>query len=1272
MKKLLIFVAMIPMLFCSGNLKAQTQEIPNCADVISAGSDHSLALKNGMVWAWGSNSFGKLGDGTTVSSNVPSQVTGLENIIAVSAGIFHSLALKREADGTTSVYAWGRNNYGQLGNGLTTDSHVPVQVRGMDGQGFLSDIIAISAGDFHSLALKREADGTTSVYAWGRNNYGQLGNNSTANSNVPVQVQGNLTEVIAISAGSYHSLALKLESDGAKSVYAWGAGDGDDGYGSISNIMPVRVRGMDGQGFLSDVVSISVSYRFSLALKQETDGTTGLYGWGDSFDGQLGPFSRIFNPLPIQVQTSLTDIVTMSAGEVHVLAVGVSGPVYAWGNNYSGQLGNGSTASSNVPIPVTGLGGQESSTKVKAISTGSYYSLALKEEADGTKSVYAWGINYVGQLGNNSTTGSYVPILVHNLDGITCSQSCVPNIEVCNDGIDNDCDGQIDEGEEEVCDGIDNDCDGQRDEGFTAVLEICDELDNDCDGQIDEDSVCGKMAKELACPTISAGAYHALAVKGDGSKVWTWGALARTTLSEGVDSYSFATPIQVCAGRFRPIMPCEHGHLTNVTAVSASSSSGGNSFNFALHRQSRQDGDIVLGWGNSSYCGVVNAELPLLDKVVSPCRVARFLSGNDPDGGIVCDEYFDDHVTAVSAGDTFGLALDENGAVWGWGCNNHGQLGDGTETDCREVIRVCEDYDVDNNSCRRYFDDVAAISAARGKSMALKNDGTVWRWPGKGYVGSEPIAPFHMLDQTGDDYLRGVVAISAGGYQNLALKSNGTVWAWGNNIRGSLGDGTTASHYTTPVQVCADKLCNSYLTNIIAISSGDDHSLALKSNGTVWTWGGLAHYGSGEGSSGLIGDFTVPVQVCADYNSDNTVCNTYLTGIIGISAGYDYNLALKDDGTVWAWGWYHKGQLGNGMICDAESNEPCYLRTPVQVSGVSGVTCKVACVLNNDEFHNCKDDDCDGVPDEGTECSCLEGTLYGDDGAVCERRGTWNHVSQNCEGSLVCSMPRRIVCTEEGLKCECEGSPCYVSLYTGNSGSGHSEGDCSLNGVYDENCVCEVERCPYGQKFSCDPDRFGNLTVACKTCTKIEMSGDDPISECLEGVKPEESNEGNPTPPSSDPVKCEKSLLKMGLGNSLGKNRSGTIRRKYDFAFDGYMFELLNLWKLRNDNKYRADIQVTRYGAPVGRVKEIIEGETRMVSVSRRLCVEFMKSDGTVGMFLAKQGDCCKADEIKQSFIKRAYNYVRNLFSRDKKKSSPKQVSPKMEMRSSPKKVEKK
>jgi hypothetical protein len=266
---------------------------------VAAGAYHSLAVKtNGTVWAWGYNYSGQLGDNTTVQRKAPVQVSGLSDVTHVAAGVSHSLALK--TNGT--VWAWGENWECQLGDGTRGPNRLtPVQVSGLSG------VTNVAAGAYHSLAVK--TNGT--VWAWGYNGYGQLGNNTTASTSTPVQVSG-LSNVIAVAAGDSHSLAVKTNG----TVWAWG----NNWYGQLGNntrydhkYTPIQVSG------LSNVTAVAAGQCHSLAVK--TDGT--VWAWGFNGNGQLGDNSTVQKNAPVQVQ-ALGAITLIAAGGSHSLFFGAS------------------------------------------------------------------------------------------------------------------------------------------------------------------------------------------------------------------------------------------------------------------------------------------------------------------------------------------------------------------------------------------------------------------------------------------------------------------------------------------------------------------------------------------------------------------------------------------------------------------------------------------------------------------------------------------------------------------------------------------------------------------------------------------------------------------------------------------------------------------------------------------------------------------------------------------------------------------------------------
>jgi alpha-tubulin suppressor-like RCC1 family protein len=354
----------------------QTASAAELSSRLAAGLGTTYQLREDRtLWAYGENDEGELGDGSDAFFKPsPVQTVGLTQLKAVAAGWNHALALKQ--DGT--VWAWGSNRFGQLGDG-TLDSRVrPVQVVS------LSHVVAIAAHDSHSLAVKE--DGT--VWAWGRNSTGALGDGTAEQRLLPVQVIG-LVGVKAVSAGVAHSVALK--EDG--SVWSWGNnGCGQLGNGTtVSSLTPVQATGLWG------MTAISAGYCHTMALQQNKT----VWTWGSNHAGQLGDGTTTFRPTPLQVP-GLTLVTSISASKLDASVVTrEDGSVWAWGINSYGQLGDGTTAGRSVPTKVPGFSG------AVAVAAGGYHTVVLKQ--DGT--VWGWGGGGSGELGTGGTgQGSLTPV----------------------------------------------------------------------------------------------------------------------------------------------------------------------------------------------------------------------------------------------------------------------------------------------------------------------------------------------------------------------------------------------------------------------------------------------------------------------------------------------------------------------------------------------------------------------------------------------------------------------------------------------------------------------------------------------------------------------------------------------------------------------------------------------------------------------------------------------------------------------------------------------
>ena len=307
---------------------------------VAAGWDHGLALTSaGTVWVWGAGNAGQLGSGSTAESPVPEQVPGLTGVTQIAAGDGFILALT--SDG--SVWAWGYNAQGQLGDNSTTSSTVPVLVAGLTG------VTQISAGIEFGLALR--SDGT--VWAWGLNSAGELGNGSTATiSAVPVQVTG-LSQVTQIAAGGTFGMAARTQGfvSSLTSVWTWGDdqfGELGDGLGVPRNT-PEQVSGIS----VPSITQIAAGAEFAMVLG--SDGS--VWAWGADYDGQLGNAATYTaQRRPVETVGMASGITRISAGVDHVLALRSDGTVLAWGDDSHGEIGNGTTSDNPVlPTEVTGL-----------------------------------------------------------------------------------------------------------------------------------------------------------------------------------------------------------------------------------------------------------------------------------------------------------------------------------------------------------------------------------------------------------------------------------------------------------------------------------------------------------------------------------------------------------------------------------------------------------------------------------------------------------------------------------------------------------------------------------------------------------------------------------------------------------------------------------------------------------------------------------------------------------------------------------------------------
>ncbi len=671
---------------------------------ISAGRNHSLALlQNKTMVAWGKNEFGQLGDGINDDSNIAVQVKNfngsgaLTNVAAISAGGNHSLALL--ADAETTVVAWGKNDVGQLGDGTNDDSNLPVYVKGFGEAEHLTNVTAISAGRHHSLALLEN----TGVAAWGGNAVGQLGDGTFDDSNVPLRVQGVngvglLTGVKSIAAGGTFSLALLLN----KTVAAWGENSsGQLGEGTEDEqSAPVLVKAKGGSGNLSDVKMVAAGYEHGLALLE--DG--GVLGWGGNYYGTIGDGTNTNRVTPVETYSPLnlgivrlTDIIQVAASRDFTLALrAFDGAVFSWGHNGDGsnRLGEGANTDRFTPVRVRGVGGVDYLIGAKSIAAGAYHGLAIVE-VGGISKVVSWGDNQSGQLGDNTLDSRDTTGYVKGINGI----------------------GDL--------------------QGVHA---------------------------------ISAGAYHNLGLMDDGSVV-AWGLNDSGALGDGSTDLR-AAPVQVIG--------LDGSEGNKATAIAAG----------AYHSLALIEDETVLSWGSNEFGQLGNnTEMGEDNYSDTPVQVVG-LDGETPLEGV--------KALAAGARSYHSLALLENGAVLAWGLNDAGQLGNDSDEDSASPVQVAG-LDGSLGAPK-----ATAIAVGGYHSLALLEDSSVASW-GANWFGelgdntTDDSATFVQMKDAEGEILTGVRGLAAGDYHSFTLFEEGTLSGIGANYYGQLGNNSTAAASLLPV-----------------------------------------------------------------------------------------------------------------------------------------------------------------------------------------------------------------------------------------------------------------------------------------------------------------------------------------------------------------------------------------------------------------------------------------------------------------------------------------
>lgn len=647
-----------------------------------------------------------------------------------------------------------------------------------------------------------------------------------------------------------------------------------------------------------------------------------VVSWGRNTYGQLGVNTTSFAPEPVDVPGISTVVKVAVSGMGSTMVLKSDGTLWGWGTNDYGLLGDGTTATRSSPTKVLVL------DNVADFETGSAHAIARKTDG----SIWLWGYGGVGQIGDASNSTKLMPTKVYGVQPFS-SGSILKLAVGSGSAYTNGTMSAVvrDDGTVWTWGG-----------GGSGQLGVNSTANYNYPVQVLGQGGSGYLTNVV---DVKIGAGHVIALKSDGT-VWAWGFNNSGQIGNNVSGTNALTPVQVLVAAGTP--------LTGITSISA-----GLNHNFAIRGS---DGSL-WGWG-------LNTSGQLGDGTNVSKLVATQVKGSDTGGFIL-------NVSKVSAGSFHSVALKGDGTVWAWGANLQYLVGDGTNTTRYQPVQITS---LSNNiamdiraasehtavltasgtvkvwganyygqmnigeinrltpvplSASGGYDNspISDISAGTNNSVMIRSsDGSVWSSGSNinGQIGdgsSSTVAytrtsPVQTKDLGGTDYINAVSQVSFGGQHAMLLK-NGEVYSWGYNANGRLGDNTTSSR-SFPVRVVDLSPGETYLNNIISISAGNAHSLALKSDGTVWAWGS-------NGSSGTIGVNTTTTSYIYPQKVlllDSTSPLSNITAIAS-SSGATHSLALKDDGTVWAWGFNSNGQIGDNTSTNRKG--------AVQVAGLTNI-----------------------------------------------------------------------------------------------------------------------------------------------------------------------------------------------------------------------------------------------------------------------------------------------------------------------------------------------
>ncbi|BDR52141.1 hypothetical protein KIM372_00480 [Bombiscardovia nodaiensis] len=812
--------------------------------------------------------------GGTQVTITPYTIPGVK-LLSISSGNSHTLAIGD--DGKT--YAWGDNSHGQLGDNSTTAHLVPESIAPPAGVKFTQ--VSAGGGGQHSLALGNDYN----LYAWGMNNKGQLGLGDTTDRLIPTKVTAPTgVRFTSIAAGWDFSLARG--NDGK--VYAWGNNDNSmnaDGGGQLgvgdtaARSTPTAVVGLPASARFG-VKSISTQGFTSLALGNDGN----IYAWGNNAYGQLATGDQTSRASAVAIPAPTgTQFNRIIAGRYTSMAMANNGKTYMWGDSRWGQFGDGSGNSPTAPpllAPTEATIKMPEGVRIASISRGSAHTVVVGNDGK----AYSWGSNSTGQLGNtNVGVGSWIatPAPVSLPSGVTCTIAAAggnKSFVVGNDG-------NVYAWGENTGGALGDGSTAARSRpvrvgGVVTISQV----------RFDGSYASGPSVDPISNAWTGSTPPHAAAAV-EVQVDWTANGVSQP-MARLKFSYLRAYTVTFKANKpgvpdVRQSVPTgRYAHYPSPTPAW-----DGRAFNgwfldghlYDFGTPVTHDITLTGQWGDFSLTPVAGPVAGGTNVTITPPPPIRF--------------------TQISNGGDHTLALGSDGKTYAWGWNTYGQLGNGTTVNPGDP-HGWENSEWGSTEMDQVFAPVQFIRVCAGYqySLAIGVDGKTYAWGlnrhGQlGYVSNNGTMGANTLPlpvQTDQHF----TSLSAGGYHTLALTADGTAYSWGDNVFGELGRTGTNTSQPAPVNTSAK------FTQISAgLSEEDDstqcgHSLALATDGTIYSWG---HNGYGE-----LGRTTANYQVNADPQPINSTLR-----FISVSAGENHSLAVDQSGRGYAWGYNEAGKLGS-------------------------------------------------------------------------------------------------------------------------------------------------------------------------------------------------------------------------------------------------------------------------------------------------------------------------------------------------------------------------